>query len=107
MKPHGPAACFWRAASSAHTPDDLNAVMDDFLDALRELFPEEVHGNVTLQLRDHWEGVAERLEWAGCSDYARFLRFGRRALSAMETERAVSVSFIRLPASARSRMPQP
>lgn len=107
MKPHGPAACFWRAASSARTLGALNAVMDDFLDALRELFPEEVHGNVTLKSRDRWDEVAERLEWAGCPEYAGFLRFGCRALSAMETERAVSVSFIRLPASARSRMPQP
>jgi len=107
MKTHGPAAAFWQAALGARTPGALHAVMEDFLDALRELFPEEVHGNVTLKSRDRWEGVAERLEWAGCPEYAGFLRFGRRVLSEMETERAVSVSFIRVPVSARSRMPQP
>jgi len=69
MKTHGPAAAFWQAALGARTPGALHAVMEDFLDALRELFPEEVHGNVTLKSRDRWEGVAERLEWAGCPEY--------------------------------------
>ena len=95
MKAHGPAHGYWQAALGAHTPAAFGAVMDDFIDTLLELFPEEVHGNLTLETRDQWEEVAERLEWAGCRDYARFLRFGCRVLFEMEEGRAASVSFVR------------
>lgn len=101
MKTCNPAFGFWKAARGAHTPSALDAVVEDFLDALREWFPVEVHRNVTLESREQWVDVAQRLEWAGCPEYARFLRFAFQTLCAMETGRAVSVSFIRVPAPHR------